>query len=172
MNDQQPIPWTTQEILDATGGDLLCGNRGHSFLDATGGDLLCGNRGHSFDGVSIDSRNLSPKDFFFAIIGESHDGHGFASAAVEQGVGGLVINRQMAEKLPVAAWRAKDVACIAVADTTRALGDSGRPGSLQPPACKRFSGGHYGVKRENHYPEINRRSCGPTVQHAGNRRKF
>ena len=106
MNDQQPIPWTTQEILDATGGDLLCGNRGHSF-----------------DGVSIDSRNLSPKDFFFAIIGESHDGHKFASDAVDQGVGGLVINRQMAEKLPVGTWKAKDVACIAVADTTRALGD-------------------------------------------------
>ena len=106
MNDQQPIPWTTQEILDATGGDLLCGDRGHSFA-----------------GVSIDSRNISPEDFFFAIIGESHDGHGFASAAVDQGAGGLVIDRQMVEKLPLSAWKAKDVACIAVADTTRALGD-------------------------------------------------
>ena len=106
MNAKQPIPWTTQQILDATGGDLLCGDQGHSFA-----------------GVSIDSRNISPGDFFFAIIGESHDGHGFASAAVDQGAGGLVINRQMAEKLPVAAWEAKDVACIAVADTTRALGD-------------------------------------------------
>ena len=106
MNDQQPIPWTTQEILDATGGELLCGNRGHSF-----------------DGVSIDSRNLSPGDLFLAIIGESHDGHGFAAAAVDQGAGGLVINRPMAEKLPVSAWKAKDVTCIAVADTTRALGD-------------------------------------------------
>jgi len=106
MNDKQPIPWTTQEILDATGGDLLCGDRGHSFA-----------------GVSIDSREISPGDFFFAIIGESHDGHGFASAAVDQGVGGLVINRQMAEKLPVAVWAANNVACIAVADTTRALGD-------------------------------------------------
>ena len=93
------MPWTTQQILDATGGDLLCGDQAHSFA-----------------GVSIDSRNISPGDFFFAIIGESHDGHGFASAAVDQGVGGLVINRQMAEKLPVDAWEAKDVACIAVAD--------------------------------------------------------
>ena len=84
---------------------------------------MCGNREHSFTGVSIDSRNISPGDVFLAIIGESHDGHGFASAAVDQGVGGLVINRQMAEKLPVAAWQAKAVACIAVADTTRALGD-------------------------------------------------
>ncbi len=106
MNDTKPMPWTTQEILDATGGELLCGNRGHSFA-----------------GVSIDSRKISPGDFFFAIIGESHDGHGFASAAVDQGVSGLVINRQMAEKLPVAAWKAKDIACIAVADTTRALGN-------------------------------------------------
>ncbi|MEE4265512.1 MAG: UDP-N-acetylmuramoyl-tripeptide--D-alanyl-D-alanine ligase [Desulfobacteraceae bacterium] len=105
MNVKQTIPWTTQEILDATGGDLLCGDPGHSFA-----------------GVSIDSRNISPGDFFFAIIGESHDGHGFASAAVDQGAKGLVINRQMAEKLTVAAWGAKDVVCISVADTTRALG--------------------------------------------------
>ena len=101
-----PIPWTTQEILDATGGDLLCGDRGHSFA-----------------GISIDSRSISPTDFFIAIIGESHDGHGFAAAAVDQGVGGLVIERQKADKLPVAAWKAKNVACIAVANTTRSLGD-------------------------------------------------
>ncbi len=106
MSNQNPIPWTTQEILDATSGDLLCGDRRHSFA-----------------GVSIDSRKISPKDFFFAISGDTHDGHGFASAVVDQGVRGLVINRLKSEKLPVAAWEAKNVTCIVVADTTRALGD-------------------------------------------------
>ena len=106
MNNQQPTPWTTQEILDATGGDLLCGNLRHSFA-----------------GVSIDSRKISPNDFFFAISGDTHDGHGFAPAVVDQGVRGLVINRQKYAQLPVTAWEAKSVTCIAVADTTRALGD-------------------------------------------------
>lgn len=106
MNDQQPIPWTTQEILDATGGDLLCG------------DLR-----RPFSRVSIDSREISPTDFFFAISGESHDGHGFAGSVIDQGVRGLVINRQKAKQLPLAAWETKNITCIAVTDTTRALGD-------------------------------------------------
>ena len=106
MNDQQPIPWTTQEILDATGGDLLCG------------DLP-----RPYSRVSIDSREISATDFFFAISGESHDGHGFAGSVIDQGVRGLVINRQKAEHLPLAAWEAKNITCIAVTDTTRALGD-------------------------------------------------
>jgi len=106
MTGQQPIPWTTQEIIEATRGELLCG------------DLR-----RPFSRIGIDSREISPQDFFLAIIGESHDGHGFASTVVDQGVGGLMIDRQKAEQLPVAAWEAKKVACIAVADTTRALGD-------------------------------------------------
>lgn len=106
MNDKLPIPWTTREIIEATGGELLCGDRQRSFA-----------------GISIDSRNITPNDFFVAIAGESHDGHKFASAVVEQGIGGMVISRRKAEELPVAAWQAKDIACIAVDDTTRALGD-------------------------------------------------
>ena len=106
MKERQPIPWTTQEIIDATGGELLCGNPARSFA-----------------GVSIDSRSITPEDFFMAIAGESHDGHGFAPAVVEQGVGGLVINRHKTEELPVAAWQKTDISCIAVDDTIRALGD-------------------------------------------------
>ncbi|MGD9300979.1 MAG: UDP-N-acetylmuramoyl-tripeptide--D-alanyl-D-alanine ligase, partial [Desulfobacterales bacterium] len=106
MKEEQPIPWTTQEIIQATRGELLCG------------DLR-----RSFSRVVIDSREITPEDFFWAIIGENHDGHGFASAVVDQGVRGLVIDRQKAEELPVAAWNAKGISCIAVADTTRALGD-------------------------------------------------
>jgi UDP-N-acetylmuramoyl-tripeptide--D-alanyl-D-alanine ligase len=106
MSKENPIPWTTQEILDATGGELLCG------------DLR-----RRFSRVGIDSREISPEDFFFAIIGEKLDGHEFASAVVDQGVRGLVIGRQQTGQLPVAAWEAKNTTCIAVTDTTRALGD-------------------------------------------------
>ncbi len=84
---------------------------------------MCGDLRHPFSRVSIDSRAIAPPDIFFAIIGESHDGHGFAAAVVDQGVRGLVINRQKAAQLPVRAWETRDVTCIAVADTTRALGD-------------------------------------------------
>jgi UDP-N-acetylmuramoyl-tripeptide--D-alanyl-D-alanine ligase len=106
MTDHKPIPWTTQEIIEATRGELLCG------------DLR-----RPFSRVAIDSREISPEDFFLAIIGESHDGHEFASTVVAQGVRGLMIGRQKSEQLPVAAWETNNVACIAVADTTRALGD-------------------------------------------------
>ena len=34
-------------------------------------------------GISIDSRTLQPGDAFFAIKGETMDGHDFATAAVE-----------------------------------------------------------------------------------------
>jgi len=103
---ENSIPWTTREILAATGGQLLCG------------DLR-----RQFSRVSIDSREISSDDFFFAIIGERLDGHEFAAAVVDQGVRGLVIGRQQAGQLPVATWEAKNTTCIAVADTTRALGD-------------------------------------------------
>ena len=106
MKTENPIPWRIQEILDATSGELLCGDQ----------DRL-------FSGVSIDSRKIFPSDVFFAITGDTHDGHGFASAVVDQGVCGLVISRNKAEQMPIAAWKANNVVCIAVADTTKALGD-------------------------------------------------
>lgn len=106
MSKRNPIPWTTREILEATGGELLCGDPDRSFA-----------------GISIDSRSITPEDFFMAIIGESHDGHGFAPAVVDQGIRGLVIGRQKADSLPMAAWQKGGINCIAVDDTTRALGD-------------------------------------------------
>jgi UDP-N-acetylmuramoyl-tripeptide--D-alanyl-D-alanine ligase len=106
MSKETPIPWTTREILDATSGELLCGDQ----------DRL-------FPGVCIDSRKIIPSDVFFAITGDTHDGHGFASAVVDQGVRGLVISRNKAGQMPIAAWKANNVVCIAVADTTKALGD-------------------------------------------------
>jgi len=42
-------------------------------------------------GISIDSRSLQPGDAFFAIKGETMDGHDFATAAVKAGAGLLVV---------------------------------------------------------------------------------
>jgi UDP-N-acetylmuramoyl-tripeptide--D-alanyl-D-alanine ligase len=106
MTGANPIPWTTADILEATGGELL------------GGDLQT-----RFAEVCIDSRKISAGDLFVAIIGDVHDGHRFAGEVVAQGVGGLVVNKNRAKDLPVAEWQAKNIACIAVDNTTRALGD-------------------------------------------------
>jgi UDP-N-acetylmuramoyl-tripeptide--D-alanyl-D-alanine ligase len=106
MTQSQPLPWTAEEIIEATRGELLCG------------DLR-----RPFSGVSIDSRAISADGVFVAITGEVHDGHAFISNIVVQGVRGLVISRHKAKQMPIAAWKTNDVACIAVEDTTRALGD-------------------------------------------------
>ena len=106
MSGGNPIPWTVEKIVTATRGELLCGNLRQRFSK-----------------VSIDSREIAPPDLFVAIIGDVHDGHTFANQVVEQGVGGLVVNRNRIEALPFEKWQAKNIACIAVEDTTMALGD-------------------------------------------------
>jgi len=106
MTQTHPLTWTAEEIVEATGGELLCG------------DLRL-----PFSGVSIDSRNISADNVFVAITGEIHDGHAFTSAVIDQGVRGLVVSRRKAVQMPLAAWKKNNIACIAVEDTTRALGD-------------------------------------------------
>jgi UDP-N-acetylmuramoyl-tripeptide--D-alanyl-D-alanine ligase len=106
MTNSHPIPWTTAEILEATAGELV------------GGDLQ-----RAFSKVFIDSRMTADDGVFVAIAGEIHDAHTFLPEVVDQGVRALVINRKKAEHLPLEAWKTMGVACITVADTTRALGD-------------------------------------------------
>jgi UDP-N-acetylmuramoyl-tripeptide--D-alanyl-D-alanine ligase len=106
MNNGHSLPWTLSEILKATGGELLCGDKAQRF-----------------EKVCIDSRNISPKDLFVAIVGDVHDGHRFANDVVKQGGGGLVVAKEKIEELPISEWQARNIACVAVADTIRALGD-------------------------------------------------
>ena len=68
--------------------------------------------------VCIDSRKLTPKCLFFAIRGETHDGHDFVSAAIEGGASAAVISDTA--KIDPALHR--DGRLIQVADTTAALG--------------------------------------------------
>ena len=106
MVDGQTLPWILSEILQATGGELVCG-------DQTQG----------FENIGIDSRGISPRDMFVAIVGDVHDGHTFVNDVVKQGVGGLIVNREKIADLPIVEWQAQHIACVGVADTTRALGD-------------------------------------------------
>ncbi len=100
------IAWTIDDILTATGGELLSGRRSSSF-----------------EGVSIDSRNISKSDLFVAIKGERHDGHRFIPDVITAGIRGMIIDRRLAGRQPIEDWQQKHITCIAVDDTIRALGD-------------------------------------------------
>ena len=104
-NGHSPV-WTLTDILNATGGDLLCG------------DVM-----QEFENIGIDSRGIAPRDAFVAIAGDNHDGHDFVNDVVQQGVSGLIVSRDKSADLALADWQTRQIACVAVSDTTRALGD-------------------------------------------------
>ncbi|RZB30772.1 MAG: murE/murF fusion protein [Desulfobacteraceae bacterium Eth-SRB1] len=104
---QNPIPWSTAEILKATNGEIISGNTGSSFA-----------------GISIDSRRISAGDIFIAIKGNVYDGHSFAGDVIEHGIRGIIINKDKADNLlPFTKQQGKNAVCVAVNDTTKALGD-------------------------------------------------
>ena len=105
-NNRPKISWKAAEILGATKGILLSGEIDRFFLD-----------------ISIDSRNISAGDFFVAIKGAVHDGHNFANDLIKNGISGVLINKNNIKCLPCLEWVKKGVVCIAVDDTTKALGD-------------------------------------------------
>jgi UDP-N-acetylmuramyl pentapeptide synthase len=67
--------WTTQELVAATGGTLHGEVRG------------------LINGVSIDSRAVSPGDVFVAIKGDKLDGHDFVVGALKNGAGFALVSR-------------------------------------------------------------------------------
>jgi len=102
------IPWTIDDILTATGGELV------STTDVA-----------QFSGVGIDSRRIRGDAVFVAISGQRHDGHSFLPAVVRQGVRCVIVCRDKLDMLPVSNWQAEAVACVSVEDTTKALGALG-----------------------------------------------
>lgn len=58
-------------------------------LEATGGRHIHGDE-RAFDGVSIDSRTISPGELFVAIKGLNFDGHDFLKDALNKGAGAIV----------------------------------------------------------------------------------
>jgi UDP-N-acetylmuramoyl-tripeptide--D-alanyl-D-alanine ligase len=91
-------------------------------VQATGGRLLYGPSGACFDGVGIDSRNIGRGQVFVAIRGATHDGHAFVAQVVQMGVKAIVVAQQPAVALQHDLWQSQGVTCVAVADTTAALG--------------------------------------------------
>ncbi len=104
---QNPMLWSTDEVIEATKGELISGDMGSSFA-----------------GFSIDSRRISADEMFVAIKGKNYDGHSFAGNVIEHGVRGIIINKNKTDNLPAfTKQQKKNVVCVAVGDTTKALGD-------------------------------------------------
>jgi UDP-N-acetylmuramoyl-tripeptide--D-alanyl-D-alanine ligase len=86
-----------------------------AMVEAMGGRPL-GRLPDGVPGISIDTRSLARGDAFFAIRGERHDGHDFATAAHVAGAGLLVVSEA---KLP--ALGRLSVPMIVVPDVLQAL---------------------------------------------------
>lgn len=90
-------------------------------LAATGGRLLKGGQAAVFQGISTDSRTLSPGNLFIPLVGETFDGHDFIGEALRAGVSGVLVQKGREEKL--GGTLLHEAAVIAVEDTLQALGD-------------------------------------------------
>ena len=112
------MPWTVEDIIQATGGERVAGNPQQRF-----------------DGISIDSRTVRAGEAFVAIRGAVHDGHRFIEDVLKLGVRGLVIDRRRVLDLPAQMPPHGDAVCVAVADTTLALGDLGAFHRRRSPAA-------------------------------------
>jgi UDP-N-acetylmuramoyl-tripeptide--D-alanyl-D-alanine ligase (EC 6.3.2.10) len=89
-------------------------------LRATGGNIIQGDPGGVFRGISTDSRSISKGNLFLPIRGKRFDGHDFIAAAVRGGARGSLVQRGLEGKVKAAPG---DVALILVDDTLKALGD-------------------------------------------------
>ncbi len=94
----------------------------NEIIEATGGELISGPAGARFSGISIDSRKICADEVFVAVKGAIHDGHSFIPEVIEKGISGVVagrdqFSRTLETSLP------DHVACVLVDDTTRAFGD-------------------------------------------------
>jgi len=89
-------------------------------LNATGGKLIAGNREKKVYGVSTDSRHIRQGNLFIALTGENFDGHAFVQKAVEDGAAAVIVAdaRKINPELKNA-----HAGIIEVTDTLRALGD-------------------------------------------------
>ena len=71
------------------------------------------------DGVTFDSRAVGKGDIFFALAGETSDGHGFVADALTRGAAAAVVSREV---------EGARGTLIRVPDTMKALVDLGRAG--------------------------------------------
>lgn len=88
-------------------------------LAATGGALIAGDRGNMINGVSIDSRQSGPGMMFIAIPGERVDGHDYIEEAIDKGCSAVLISSKRDHAIAKALE--KGTAIIRVTDTVIGL---------------------------------------------------
>ena len=98
------VPFTEQEIIQATGGTKL-GAAGQS----------------SYESICTDSRALSPGCLFIALKGERFDGHQFVAEAARRGAAAAIVERGRAS-----AFSQSRCLLFEVDSTLKALGDLAR----------------------------------------------
>ena len=86
------------------------------------GELIRGSRERSFTGISTDSRSVGKGQLFWALQGETFDGHDFVKEAVKKGAVGVVVRKGWSADLPANSH----ASLIGVQDTLKALGDLAR----------------------------------------------
>ena len=93
-------------------------------LNATGGTLLQGERNIFFQGISTDSRAITEGELYFALQGPRFDGHHYALEALDKKAAGVVVEEGKARDIRWNGHQSK--AIILVKDTLQALGDLAR----------------------------------------------
>jgi UDP-N-acetylmuramoyl-tripeptide--D-alanyl-D-alanine ligase len=91
-------------------------------LRATGGELVCGGTQKTFAGVGIDSRSISKDELFVAIAGANHDAHRFVGAVQKAGGQGFVVEKAKVAGLGIDVSGKNAPLVVAVDDSTLALG--------------------------------------------------
>ena len=87
-------------------------------LEATGGQLLCGEPDFVISEITTDSRKAGVNMLFVPIVGENHDAHDYIGNAFENGAGAVITHRDIPPR------EGKNI--IRVMDTRTALGDIAR----------------------------------------------
>ena len=64
-------------------------------IKSISGQIITYGKNINVKGISTDSRTTKPGDLFFAIIGDSHDGHRFVSEALNAGAIGAVVSSRI-----------------------------------------------------------------------------
>ena len=87
---------------------------------AVGGALVRGAPDTACEGIATDTRLVSAGNVFFALKGETFDGHDYVETAIEKGANCVVVSRS--EGLESIAQKQPEVAFVYVEDTLIALG--------------------------------------------------
>lgn len=104
-----PMPWSTGDVLTATGGKLAFGDP---------------NAIHA--PISTDSRTIENNSIFVALEGPTHDGHRYMAAAVDKGARCIVASAARMKEFPTEGWEARGVSLVLVENTLPALGHLAR----------------------------------------------